>query len=369
MIKVCHISTVHNAFDDRIFHKECVSLAKAGFDITLIVKHDKNEVVDGVKISALLNKSSRSYRIISQFIAFSKAIKVKAGVYHFHDPELMLIGVLLRLFGKKVIYDVHEDIVKQVYYKKWIKFTFIRAMLSKIIKYLEKFCSLFFVKIVVVTDDIAVKFPPKKTILIRNYPIIELIDNQPINNSKVENTIRLIYAGGLTEVRGIKEIIASLEFISQDIELLLLGPWESEEYMQECKNINSWNKVKYLGMLNLEDVYPYIKSSDIGLSLLYPAKNYITSLPVKAFEYMACEKPMIMSNFDYWKEIFGGVALFCDPMNSKEIALCIQQLIDDKFKAQELGKKGRKLILEKFSWEAESLRLVEMYHGLSKNKQ
>jgi glycosyltransferase involved in cell wall biosynthesis len=327
MIKVCHISTVHNAFDDRIFHKECVSLAKAGFDITLIVKHDKNEVVNGVKISALSKNSSRSYRIISQFIAFSKAIKVKAEVCHFHDPELMLIGVLLRLFGKKVIYDVHEDIVKQVYYKKWIKFTFIR-----------------------------------------NYPIIELIDNQPTNNSKLEKTIRLIYAGGLTEVRGIKEIIASLEFISQDIELLLLGPWESDEYLQECKNLSSWSKVKYIGRLNLEEVYPYIKSSDIGLSLLYPAKNYITSLPVKAFEYMACEKPMIMSNFEYWQEIFGDVALFCDPMNPKEIALCIQQLIEDKSKAHELGERGRKLILEKFSWEAESIRLVEMYQGLSKKK-
>lgn len=364
MIKICHISTVHNSFDDRIFHKECVSLVKAGFDVSLIVKYHENVIVDGVKICALPNKNSRSYRLLSQFIALSKAIKVKAKVYHFHDPELMFIGLALRLLGKKVVYDVHEDIVKQIYYKKWIKWTFVRAILSKIIKYTEKFCTLFFSKVVVVTDDIAVKFPKNKTVLIRNFPIVELIDKQTTDQSKEKNITRLIYAGGLTEVRGIKEIITSLQYIHQEIELLLLGPWESDEYLHVCESINSWNKVKYIGKLSLEEVYPYIKSSDIGLSLLYPARNYITSLPVKAFEYMACEKPMIMSDFNYWKDIFEGVALFCDPMNPKEIAICIKQLIDDKSKSFELGNKGRKLILEKFSWESESMRLIEMYNQL-----
>ncbi len=368
MIKVCHISTVHNALDDRIFHKECVSLVKAGFDVTLVVKHPQNEVVDGVNICALPEKNSRSYRLLSQFTALSKAVKIKAKIYHFHDPELMFIGLALRLLGKKVIYDVHEDIVKQVYYKKWIKYIFVRATLSKMIKYAEKFCTLFFSNIVVVTDDIAIKFPSHKTVLIRNFPIVGLIDKQPINNTKSEDTTRLIYAGGLTEVRGIKEIIAALQFINQEVELLLLGPWESEEYLQECKNISSWNKVKYIGKLNLEEVYPYIKSSDIGLSLLYPAKNYLTSLPVKAFEYMACGKPMIMSNFDYWKEIFGDVALFCDPMDPKAIADCIQQLISQKEDADKMGKMGRELILEKFSWEAESLRLIAMYNQLLKKE-
>ncbi len=364
MIKVCHISTVHYALDDRIFYKECVSLSKAGFDVSLIVKYHKNDIIDGVKICALRDKNSRSYRLLSQFIALFKAVKTNAKVYHFHDPELMFIGLALRLFGKKVIYDVHEDIVKQVYYKKWIKFTFVRATLSKIIKYSEKFCILFFTKIVVVTDDIAVKFSSKKTVLIRNFPIVELIDKQSIDKSKEDGVTRLIYAGGLTEVRGIKEIISSLQYIHEDIELLLLGPWESDEYLKECQSIPSWEKVKYIGKLNLEDVYPFIKSSDIGLSLLYPAKNYLTSLPVKAFEYMACEKPMIMSDFPYWKEVFTDVALFCDPKNPKEIASCIQNFMDDRKLANDMGKKGRELILEKFSWESESLKLINMYKQL-----
>lgn len=36
MIKVCHMASAHGIEDDRIFHKECVSLAKAGYEVYLV---------------------------------------------------------------------------------------------------------------------------------------------------------------------------------------------------------------------------------------------------------------------------------------------------------------------------------------------
>ena len=105
-MKICHISTVHSHNDDRIFYKECVSLKNAGFDVSFVVKHTENCIIDGVKIVALPISNSRFYRIfILSFIAFFKAFKTKSSVYHFHDPELMFIGILFRILGKKVIYD------------------------------------------------------------------------------------------------------------------------------------------------------------------------------------------------------------------------------------------------------------------------
>ena len=189
---------------------------------------------------------------------------------------------------------------------------------------------------------------------------MELIDKtKPININKEKPII--IYAGGLTKIRGIKEIIQAMEFVGNRAELWLLGKWESEEFKKECESLKGWRYTKYLGVKPLEEVYTYMKKANIGISILYPVKNYVTSLPVKAFEYMACSLPMVMSNFPYWKEIFGKCSLFANPYDPKEIAERILYLLNNPNKAKELGNNGRRLVEEKYSWEAEQKRLLDIY--------
>ena len=55
-----------------------------------------------------------------QLTIFFWALQERADIYHFHDPELMGVGLALRLCGKKVVYDVHEDVPLQIMNKTWI---------------------------------------------------------------------------------------------------------------------------------------------------------------------------------------------------------------------------------------------------------
>lgn len=368
-VKVCMLTTVHIPFDTRIFHKEAKTLIQAGYDVTLIAQHSKNKIVDGVKIIALSKPGNRFMRIFGlTWRAFLLALRQRADIYHFHDPELIFVGVLLRLLGKKVIYDVHEDVPKQILNKNWMGNVNIRKFAAFIMNIVEQIGALLFNRIVVATPDIAKNFPKNKTIILRNFPILKLIDNAvPINHKKSRSVI--IYAGGLTKVRGIKGIVQSMEHIGDKAELWLLGKWESEKFRGECKNLEGWKYTKYLGHKSLEEVYSCLKISKVGISILYPVKNYLTGLPVKTFEYMACSLPVVMSNFPYWQEIFRDCALFVDSYNSKDIAEKVLYLLDNPNEAKELGKKGRKLIEEKYSWEIESKKLLEMYENMKVNRE
>ena len=112
---------MHFALDTRIFYRMCNSL-KEDFDVTLIAVHDKEEVRDGVRIIPFRRMHQRNLRVFfSWFLMFWKAIKVNARIYHLHDPELIPCGLLLRLCGKQVIWDVHENIAEDIFDKPWIK--------------------------------------------------------------------------------------------------------------------------------------------------------------------------------------------------------------------------------------------------------
>ena len=366
--KVCHISTVHSIFDDRIFFKECKSLVKESYDVSLMVQNNKDEIIDGVQIYPLKKYQSRLSRVFNgTFGAFKTTRKIKANLYHFHDPELMFLGVMLKISGKKVVYDVHEDLPKQILYKDWINSIFIKQLFSKLIYFFEQFCCLFFDGIAAATEDIAKKFPKNKTIVLRNFPIKSLIKIDNSINKENKDTFVLVYAGGLSKIRGIKEIIEAVGMVDEEVRLWLFGEFENTEYFEECKNLQAWGKVEYFGYKKMDEVYRHIQQADVGIALLYPIKNYLTSLPVKAFEYMAAGKPFIMSDFPFWKDMFGDCALFADPFKPTEIAERITELKKNKELLLSLGEKGKALIETKYSWELEQNKLFDLYKRLLNN--
>lgn len=362
--KVCILTTVHSVFDTRIFHKEAKTLTQAGYDITLIAQYNRNEIVDGVKIIALPKPRNRFMRIFGlTWWAFFLALRQNVDFYHLHDPELIMVGVILKFFGKKIIYDVHEDVPKQILDKDWIGNLFVKKFFAFLVNLIEQTGAFLFNRIVAATPEIAKKFPKNKTIILRNFPILKLINNA-ISVDYKKNKPLIIYAGGLSKIRGIKEVIQAMEYIGDRAELLLLGKWESEKFKKECENLRGWKYTKYLGFKKLEEVYGYMRISDIGLSMLYPTKNYSVGLPIKSFEYMACSLPIVMSNFSYWQKIFKEYGLFANPYDSKDIAKKILFLLNNSTQAKRLREKGKQLVEEEYHWEEENKKLLKMYKDL-----
>lgn len=372
-VKICHVSSAHNVFDDRIFFKECCSLTEL-YDVHIIAIGQKNEISNNVTIHSLKKSSSRFNRFfLLQIKLLIQSFKINAKVYHFHDPDLIFFGLFQKMLGKKVIYDMHELVYFQINDKEWLGNGLIKKIVSKTYQLFEKIGVRCFDKIIIAEDGYWTyvnenykKYINKFT-AIRNFSIYELIKNAaPIKDYNKGNKNIIIYAGGLSKIRGIKEIIESIQSI-ENIEFIALGGWENDDYQNLCIQADKNKKMNYIGLVKMDMVYSYLKIADIGIANLYHKPNYLTSLPIKAFEYMASGLPIIMSDFPYWIATFSKCALFVNPLDSNDIKSKIELLLKDVNFRNELADAGKKLVLEKYTWEEESKLLLNQYIQLTKN--
>ena len=366
--KVCHITTVHPLSDTRIFHKECTSLSEAGFEVYLIVQHNKKETINNINIHPLPSPKNRKDRILNLTkSAYKKALETNAEIYHFHDPELIPLGIKLRKIGKKVIYDVHEDVPRQIMSKPYLnKFT--KPFISKSFEIYENWASKKFNYIIAATPHIRNRFLKinKNTVDINNFPRLnELFE--PVDWKFRKNEI--CYIGGISRIRGIIELVKALEYV--DTTLHLAGNFESEKLKKEVMSLQGWKRVKYYGFVNREKVKDILKQIKIGMVTLHPTINYLDSLPVKMFEYMSAGIPVVGSNFPLWKDILEknkcGVCI--NPLDPKEIANAINYLLSNNEVAKEFGKNARNLIKNKYNWESEEKKLIRLYKNLLNLKE
>jgi glycosyltransferase involved in cell wall biosynthesis len=369
-IRICHLTSVHLPFDTRIFHKECISLENAGFDVFLVAPHDRNEVRAGVRILGIAKRKHRLLRMIQTVYAVYKAaLTVNARLYHFHDPELMSIALLLKLRRKVIVFDVHEDLPADILSKAWLRYDIIRTLVGALATWLEKLAGFVFDGIVTATPDIGKRFPASKTEVVRNFPQIKLIDKAPRADvlKSPATTVFLLaagHAGGLTRERCIKELVSAIELLDSDRELWLIGNWEDDEFRSECSLLNGFKRCKCHGFLPLQRVHGCMKCADVGLSLLRPEKGYLRAIPTKAFEYMATSLPMIMSDFPLWRHLFHECALFVNPLDPRDIAEKMTVLINDASLRCRLGIAGRRLVERSCSWETEVTKLDSLYRRL-----
>ena len=366
--KVCHLTTLHPAFDTRIFYKQAKSLSKAGYDVTLIAQHDKDETVDGVKIISLPKPRNRFQRMIKlAFQTLRFAFKEKASVYHFHDPELIPVGLFLKLFGAKVIYDAHEDYPASIRTRDWLP-AFMRNIIAYVFDFFERISPCVFDAVITVTEDISKRFRSGKVVILHNYPILRYVADK-VSPKLFRIGYTVIYVGVLSKERGIREIVQSLEYIDEkfQVKLKTVGKFDDVDFEKEIRAMAVFSKVDFVGLVPHEEVYFHLSTADIGLICFHPVKRYQAALSTKLFEYLAVELPVIISDFPLWKEFVdkNQCGITVDSRNPKEIAKGIEFLLQHPQLMREMGENGRKTVMQKHYWNSEERKLLKVYEEIT----
>ncbi|WP_284643841.1 glycosyltransferase family 4 protein [Paenibacillus silviterrae] len=362
-MKVCHFTSVHSPLDVRIFLKECVTLAEAGYETNLVVTGYKNTITQGVKIYSVEKSPGRLKRMLATAREVYKVAKnLDADIYHFHDPELLPYALLLRLSGKIVIYDVHEDLPRDILSKHWIP-RFLRKIISFLVEKLENAIAKKCI-IVGATPTITKRFDEIgcKSVNINNYPIMsELFSTTNEWNNKSK---QVCYVGGINKVRGIDQMIRAS--YKTNTQLVLAGTFTNIEYKNILQEQVEWQNVKELGQIDREGIKELYKQSIAGLVVLQPIVTFVDSLPIKLFEYMAAGIPVICSNFPLWKTIVeeNNCGICVDPSDEDAIAAAINWIVNNPEGAAIMGKNGRLAVENKYNWEIESNKLLNLYKEL-----
>jgi glycosyltransferase involved in cell wall biosynthesis len=366
--KVVHMTSVHSALDPRIFHKECRSLARAGFHVTVIGPHSKDTIADQVHIRSIRRDHSRFARMTrTVWRIYREAQRQRADVYHFHDPELIPVGLLLRAGGKQVIYDIHEDMPKDVMSKCYLP-VWTRRPIAWLAERIEGAACGHFSALVAVTPSIAARFRPlnHRTEVVHNYPYArEIVFAQTVSPWDTRRQ-SVAYVGGITAQRAILEMVTAMSLLPQSLNatLELAGNETPEGINPELiYNNPGWPRVKHHGFIDQPSTFRILHQVRAGLVLFHPEPNHLEAMPQKIFEYMGAGLPLIASDFPLWRKILGdvGCAIFVDPADPRAIANAIEYVLTHPTEAEQMGMRGQRAVLDRYNWDTEGEKLVNLY--------
>ncbi|WP_117168488.1 glycosyltransferase [Paraliobacillus sediminis] len=364
--KVAHITTVHHPLDTRIFYKQCVYMADAGFDVSLITSHFKNIdksvfYENKIKHFQLRKYKNRFHRIIQGlYDAYKVAKNLKSDIYHIHDPELLIITPFLRKTGAKVIYDMHEDYYTSILQKKYI-FKPLRKIIAKVFSYIENFLIR---KNNLIIAEKYYKEKHTKGIEILNYPLISFT---PLEYSYSHTSKKILYTGNVTEDRG-AFIHAKIPELLDEIEVYYVG---------KCSSTVA-DKINYLSSnsnrIKIKGIDSYIPRKEIdkeyyqnnwlaGLAIFPPTEHYAKKELTKFFEYMLAGIPIIVSDFPIWREFIEKYrcGIVVEYNDSEQIKDAIRYLMNNPVKGMEMAENGRNAVLYELNWENEAKKLINFY--------
>jgi glycosyltransferase involved in cell wall biosynthesis len=362
--RVVHVTSVHVWSDTRIFQRMCQGLSQRGWQVSLVASNVSSQLVDGVHLHGVRVPKPRLLRaLVGGYRVVRAARAIKADIYHFHDPELLIWKWLLGLGGRLVVYDMHEYVPGAITTRLWIP-KGVRQMLARCWRLLER-ATLRRTPVVLAERSYAKHYPwlPRKVVVL-NLPDTETLLAIP---ATVQSE-RIVYVGRVSRGRGSMRMLEAVQLLRDrgiEVQLDIVGP-VAEAHREELLRVIERTRlsgVRLHGYMKPLEAWRIAAGAIAGLAVLEPEPNYVESFPTKMFEYMALGLPVIVSNFPLYREVVEGSAcgVCVDPLDSAALANALEQLLRDRAMARELGRNGRDAVQRSYRWDQQLDALEQFY--------
>ena len=369
--QVMIISSVHRWNDTRLLYREASTLSEqyrveVDAEAPFASQQWGDIQIRGLKILP------RWARPIHWITLGWRALTSPARVIHFHDPELIPLGLMLRMVGKEVIYDVHEDVPLDLLEKAWIP-VYLRRIMVAVYRLWQALADRFLSAIITATEPIAAQFHNHRLTVIRNYPPVKILSSADAREPfRPGSRLALIYLGSISESRGVLEIIQACNYLpkSWDYRLSVVGASKpGSAYGQELLAAAAPfdGRVEFRGHLDFKEAVSALNAAHMGLVCTHPTPNDLVGQPLKLLEYLVAGLAVVLSDFPAWHQYVAGYPLYecVDPKNPAAIADGIITLastlstVDVRQARVEVQKMQRK-----YDWASQAELLSALYRSI-----
>jgi len=367
-------------WDVRI-EKVASALREAGHDVHLLCANTKQlkreETINGVKVVRLpFTRNNLANSLVSMPFHFNpfwmwmatKVVK-RHGVNLVIVRDLPLISIgffLKKKFRIPLMLDMAEN-YPAMYWDRigkggWIAFKSWFVKNPRLMEYVEKRAIEKCDHIFVVVEESAQRLIGKgadgaKISIVSNTPDMRIFRSDA--SIERHDYVQLVYAGFI-QARGLDIIVESLakvRDIGVPVKFVVIGDGHYlEQLKQITRRLRLEDMVEFKGWVQNTLIPSYIRASDIGVIPHNKNPHSDTTIPNKLFDYMACAKPVIVSNASPLQRIVEAerCGLVFSAGSVESFTEALKRMLLNPAAAEEMGRNGAAAVRRLYNWGQDS---------------
>ncbi|RDY71694.1 glycosyltransferase WbuB [Halobacillus trueperi] len=398
MKKVLHIlfHSVPNNNGYSIRSKYIVENIKKNFEVQVITSpyqesHGKLETYDSVNYHRLFNHKSSKSQLIKNIIMIRKEIlklnnKEHFDLIHVHSPWIIAIPSILasKKLNIPVIYEVRgawedTDVAIGKKTESSIKY--------KIIRKIETWCMKNADHIVSISKGLKRDMIKRGIDKNKISHISNGVDTNKFNPAFISESTKLNlkskygikdkdlvvgYISSLRKLEGVQNLIEAAKNLETKVsfKFLIVGDGEYRRELEDIvKENNLEEKFIFTGKVNHLEIINYYSLIDIFVIPRIKARVNEIVTPLKPYEAMSMNKPLIVSDVGGLLEIIeeGATGIAYDKNNPRDLAVKLELLASDKEFRFSLGSTARSYAQRFYDWEIVAKKYKEIYTHLTKD--
>jgi glycosyltransferase involved in cell wall biosynthesis len=358
----------HPSWDPRVVQKEAATLARQGKQVAVLAQHTEgSEIPDGIEVLGVPPLStSRWERLRALPKVFRMARAWRADVYHAHEVESLIVGILLKwTTGAKLIFDAHECFhYTAARYQRGRRARMTIALAKRLLKLLSRRADHVIVVSFSNEDFYRNECRCPNVSIVHNSPPSDTFKVQP---KSVDGRLTVVHNSFLSRDRGLDTIIAALNLIHKNgrrvrfLNVGLMAAADQEELESAARTHDL--EVEVTGWLDYATMGDQLNRGSIGLVAVQPTLNNMHTLHNKLFNYMSTGLAVIGPRGSDTERVLtdSECGLSVDMTNASELAEAIEKLLDNPGYTAQLGANGRAAIDSEYGWHLMDQKLARIY--------